>query len=88
VANLILAVHPSCRWFVQTTGSNWNRLINEIRLTDGQRKEAAFIDLQPGNWRRTREMQGHSTRRQSREQTGGRASELMHKLARANQPRT
>lgn len=24
MANLMLAVHPSCRWFMQTTASNWN----------------------------------------------------------------
>jgi hypothetical protein len=48
----MLGVHPHCKAFVQTTGSNWGRLINEIRKTDGKRQEAAFIDLEPGEWRR------------------------------------
>jgi hypothetical protein len=48
LANLALGVHPSCRWFVQTTRSNWNRLINEIRLTDGVRANATWVDLEPG----------------------------------------
>jgi len=52
VANLILGVHPHCKAFVQTTGSNWNRLINEIRKTDGRRRNAASIDLEPGEWRK------------------------------------
>lgn len=51
MSNLLLGVHPSCRWFVQTGASNWNRLIDEIRRTDGQRAEAASVDLEPGEWR-------------------------------------
>lgn len=50
MANLILGVHPFCEAFVQTTGSNWNRLINEIRKTDSERHDALWIDLEPGEW--------------------------------------
>ena len=50
LANLVLGVHPNCKAFVQTTGSNWNRLINEIRKTDGLRQDAVFVDLEPGEW--------------------------------------
>jgi hypothetical protein len=45
MANLLLGVHPSCRAFVQTTQSNWCRLINELRKTDG-RAGVPFIDLE------------------------------------------
>jgi hypothetical protein len=62
VSNLMLGAHPSCRWFVQTTGSNWNRLINEIRSTDGVRKDAPWIDIQPGEWRKKRSMRGKASR--------------------------
>jgi hypothetical protein len=50
LANLVLATHPSCKWFIGTTSSNQNRLINEIRKTDGVRRDAVFIDLEPGEW--------------------------------------
>lgn len=50
LANLMLGAHPNCKAFVQTTGSNWNRLINEMRKTDGRRQDAVFIDLEPGEW--------------------------------------
>lgn len=48
IANLIIATHPNIGGFVLTTGSNWNRLINELRLTDGKRATAPCIDLLPG----------------------------------------
>jgi len=35
---------------VQTTGSNWNRLINELRKTDGKRNMVPFIDLEKGEY--------------------------------------
>lgn len=47
-ANLILGTHPCIKGFVQTTSSNWNRLINEIRKTDGHRHNAPSIDLEYG----------------------------------------
>ena len=46
LANLILSVHPSCKWFVQTSASNICRLIDEIRTTDGFRQGAAWVDLE------------------------------------------
>lgn len=51
LANLILGTHPNCRAFVGTGQSNWNRLIDEIRRTDGLRHDAAYVDFQPGEWR-------------------------------------
>ena len=50
LANLMLGSHPNCKAFVQTTGSNWNRLINEMRRTDGLRHDAVFVDLESGEW--------------------------------------
>ena len=47
-ANLILGTHPCIMGFVQTTSSNWNRLINELRKTDGRRANAPSIDLEYG----------------------------------------
>jgi hypothetical protein len=51
VANLMLGAHPSCEVFVQTSASNWNRLIDELRRTDGRRVNAVWIDLEVGQWR-------------------------------------
>lgn len=47
-ANLILGAHPCNVAFVQTTSSNWNRLIDELRKTDGVRASAPSIDLEYG----------------------------------------
>lgn len=38
--------------FIETGESNWCRLIDEIRRTDGLRHDAAYIDFAPGEWRR------------------------------------
>lgn len=54
IANLILGVHPNCAAFVEMGGSNWARLIDEIRRTDGVRCEAPYHDFAPGEWRRQR----------------------------------
>lgn len=46
ISNLIIATNPSVAGFVQTTISNWNRLINELRRADGRRASAPCIDLE------------------------------------------
>ena len=33
-----------------TLTSHWNRLINELRKTDGVRRDAPWADLMPGEW--------------------------------------
>ena len=42
LANLIISAE--CDYFIGTLGSNWNRLINELRLTNGRFK-AGYITL-------------------------------------------
>ena len=46
-ANLLISAE--CDYFVGTLGSNWNRLINELRLTNGRFK-AGYISLNYGEW--------------------------------------
>eukprot|EP00270_Netrium_digitus_P007200 TRINITY_DN2097_c0_g1_i1.p1 TRINITY_DN2097_c0_g1~~TRINITY_DN2097_c0_g1_i1.p1 ORF type:complete len:571 (+),score=115.59 TRINITY_DN2097_c0_g1_i1:46-1713(+) len=46
--NLLLAAQCDC--FVGALGSNWNRLINELRLTGGKLK-AGYITLNNAEWR-------------------------------------
>ena len=46
-ANLIIA--SQCDFFVGVLGSNWNRLINELRLTGGK-KRASYMALNNGEW--------------------------------------
>ena len=48
VTDLILCSHPNIGGFVVTTGSNFGRLINELRKTDGKRRDYPFADLTPG----------------------------------------
>lgn len=52
VADVILCSHPNIAGFVMTTGSNFDRLINELRKTDGKRRDFPFADLTPGEFRR------------------------------------
>lgn len=42
LANLLISAE--CDYFIGVLGSNWNRLINELRLTNGRWK-AAYIAL-------------------------------------------
>ena len=56
-ASLIaLALSLEANYFIGTTGSNWSRLLNELRLNrvhglcGGECTE--FIDLKAGEWRR------------------------------------
>lgn len=55
---LSLNQNPKCihihtiQAFIETGESNWCRLIDEIRRTDGLRHDAAYIDFAPGEWRR------------------------------------
>ena len=46
-ANLLISAE--CDYYVGTLGSNWNRLINELRLTNGRFK-AGYIALNNGEW--------------------------------------
>lgn len=45
--NLLIA--SQCDYFVGTLGSNWNRLINELRLTSG-RLQASYMTLNNNEW--------------------------------------
>eukprot|EP00762_Andalucia_godoyi_P002184 ANDGO_07480.mRNA.1 hypothetical protein len=47
LANLLFQTMPSCRGWVQTTGSNWCRLINEVRRLQGA-EYLPFVDLEYG----------------------------------------
>eukprot|EP00897_Mesotaenium_endlicherianum_P002655 jgi/Mesen1/2417/ME000157S01555 len=47
LANLV--VSAECDFFVGTLGSNWNRLINELRLTNG-RLHSGYISSNYGDW--------------------------------------
>lgn len=47
LANLLISAE--CDYFVGTLGSNWNRLINELRLTNGRFK-AGYITLNLKEW--------------------------------------
>ena len=47
LANLLISAE--CDFFVGTLGSNWNRLINELRLTNGRFK-AGYITLNFMEW--------------------------------------
>ena len=40
-----------CQGFVLTTGSNWSRLLDELRLTRGK-WNTPVIDIEPGQWKR------------------------------------
>ena len=42
LANLLIAAQ--CDYFIGSLGSNWNRLINELRLTNGRMK-AGYLGL-------------------------------------------
>ena len=42
LANLLIAAQ--CDYFIGSLGSNWNRLINELRLTSGRLK-AGYLGL-------------------------------------------
>ena len=46
-ANLLISAE--CDYFIGTPASNWNRLINELRLTNG-RFQAGYITLNFGEW--------------------------------------
>ena len=46
-ANLIIA--SQCDYFVGVLGSNWNRLINELRSTNG-RLHGGYVTLNYGQW--------------------------------------
>lgn len=48
--NLMIGTHPNIGAFVHTTSSNYDRLINELRRTDGRRGAAPIIDLEPGDY--------------------------------------
>lgn len=37
--------------FIETGESNWCRLIDELRRTDGVRHDAPYVDFAPGEWR-------------------------------------
>lgn len=47
MANLLIA--SECDFFVGTLGSNWNRLINELRCTSG-RLQAGYVALNYGQY--------------------------------------
>ena len=47
LANLLITVE--CDYFIGTLGSNWNRLIDELRLTNG-RLRAGYVALNLGQW--------------------------------------
>ena len=47
LANLLTSAE--CDYFVGTLGSNWNRLINELRLTNG-RLRAGYVTLNMGEY--------------------------------------
>lgn len=51
LADLSLISHPSCRWFVLTTSSNFARMANQLRKTDGLRVDAPLMDLEKKEWR-------------------------------------
>jgi len=40
-----------CQGFVLTTGSNWSRLLDELRLTRGK-WNTPVLDIEPGQWKR------------------------------------
>lgn len=50
ITDLIICSHPNIGGFVMTTGSNFDRLVNELRKTDGKRGRYPFIDLTPGEF--------------------------------------
>ena len=52
IAEIMFCSHPNIGGFVLTTKSNFDRLINELRKTDGKRKESPLVDLEPGEFRR------------------------------------
>jgi hypothetical protein len=50
LSDLIIGSHPNIAGFVQTTGSNFDRIVNELRKSDGKRTLYPHIDLMPGEW--------------------------------------
>ena len=44
-----LIISAQCDFFVGSLGSNWNRLINELRQTNG-RLRAGYIGVNWGEW--------------------------------------
>jgi hypothetical protein len=50
LSDLIIGSHPNIGGFVQTTKSNFDRIINELRKSDGKRAMYPHIDLIPGEF--------------------------------------
>lgn len=48
LSNLMFGVHPSCQWYIETTKSEWSRLIQEMHETSAEGSESTFLDLAPG----------------------------------------
>jgi hypothetical protein len=50
ISDLLLGSHPNVGGFVQTTNSNFDRIVNELRRSDGKRTQYPHIDLNPGEF--------------------------------------